>query len=57
MADSEPRNSSSSLRKALLLLTVISEHPAEPDGLALGELARISGVNKSTVLRLSLIHI
>lgn len=48
----EQRNSSSSLRKALRLLSVISENPAVPEGLALTELAKISGINKSTVLRL-----
>lgn len=48
----EKRNSSSSLRKALLLLNVVSAHPC-PEGLALAELAELSGVNKSTVLRLA----
>lgn len=50
--DGEKRNSSSSLRKALLLLNVISAHPS-PEGLALTELAELSGINKSTVLRLA----
>ena len=34
------------------MLSVISENPADPEGLALTELAKISGINKSTVLRL-----
>lgn len=51
-AAGEKRNSSSSLRKALLLLNVVSDH-SSPEGLALAELADLSGVNKSTVLRLA----
>ncbi|MBP2415057.1 DNA-binding IclR family transcriptional regulator [Arthrobacter stackebrandtii] len=48
----EQRNTSSSLRKALLLLDVVSSH-APADGLALAELADLSGINKSTLLRLA----
>ncbi|WP_332603036.1 IclR family transcriptional regulator [Arthrobacter sp. S2(2024)] len=49
----EARNSSASLRKALALLAVVAEHPVSADGLALVELTKLSGLNKSTVLRLA----
>ncbi|PEF36493.1 IclR family transcriptional regulator, partial [Bacillus sp. AFS094228] len=49
----DARNSSASLRKALALLTVVAEEPGNGDGLALVELARLSGLNKSTLLRLA----
>ncbi len=50
---SEKRNSSSSLRKALSLLSTVAEQPTDPEGMSLLELAKRSGINKSTVLRLS----
>lgn len=49
----DARNSSSSLRKALALLTAVADEPGHGDGLALVELSRISGLNKSTLLRLA----
>ncbi len=49
----EKRNSSSSLRKAMVMLAVVAEHASVSGGLALTELAEISGLNKSTVLRLA----
>jgi DNA-binding IclR family transcriptional regulator len=49
----DARNSSASLRKALALLTVVAEEPGNGDGLALVELTRLSGLNKSTLLRLA----
>ena len=49
----EARKSSASLRKALALLAVVAEHPVSADGLALVELTKLSGLNKSTVLRLA----
>ncbi|MDJ0318231.1 IclR family transcriptional regulator [Arthrobacter antibioticus] len=49
----EKRNSSSSLRKALLILSVVAEQPSDPEGLALSDLAEITELNKSTVLRLT----
>lgn len=49
----ESRNSSSSLRKALLILSVVAEQPADPEGMSLVDLAKRSGINKSTILRLA----
>ncbi|WP_426997508.1 IclR family transcriptional regulator [Pseudarthrobacter sp. N5] len=49
----DSRNSSASLRKALALLAVVSEQPGSAEGLSLGELTRVSGLNKSTLLRLA----
>jgi IclR family acetate operon transcriptional repressor len=49
----EKRNSSSSLRKALLLLSVVAEQPPTTEGMSLVDLAKRSGINKSTVLRLA----
>ncbi|MFT4297254.1 MAG: IclR family transcriptional regulator [Micropruina sp.] len=46
------RNSSASLRKALLLLSVVARHGVHGPWLTLGELSDQAGVNKSTVLRL-----
>ncbi|MBC7596927.1 MAG: IclR family transcriptional regulator [Kineosporiaceae bacterium] len=48
----ESRNSSASLRKALLLLAVVAERPGHATGVTLAELTNISGMNKSTILRL-----
>lgn len=53
VAAPEARNSSSSLRKALHILTVISEQNVDPEGMALADLAKLSEINKSTILRLT----
>lgn len=46
------RNSSASLRKALLLLRVVARHGTNGPWLTLAELSELAGVNKSTSLRL-----
>ncbi len=50
--DPAARNSSASLRRALSLLSVVSSRSSNAEGFALGELSTLSGLNKSTVLRL-----
>ncbi len=54
MAERSPaeRNSSASLRKALLLLRAVDRHGVNGPWLTLAELSELTGVNKSTVLRL-----
>lgn len=51
--ESGERNSSASLRKALRLVSIVSARSAGTDGMALGELSAVAGINKSTVLRLT----
>jgi IclR family transcriptional regulator, acetate operon repressor len=46
-----PRNNSSSLRRALAILQLISDYP-EPEGATLSELGRELGLTRSTLLRL-----
>ncbi|MGH8869195.1 MAG: IclR family transcriptional regulator [Actinomycetes bacterium] len=47
-----PRNSSSSVRRALAVLDHLGEQAADPRGASLGDLAHDLGIPKSTLLRL-----
>lgn len=49
----DARNSSASVRKALALLAVVAEQSGGTEGLGLTELTKLSGLNKSTLLRLA----
>ena len=51
-SDIKKRNNSTSLRRALLILTNIADRNNEPGGLTLGELATSMDLHKSTVIRL-----
>lgn len=46
------RNNSSSLRRALAIISCIADEAADPSGLTITELARSLDMNRSTVLRL-----
>ena len=53
VAGTEARNSSASLRKALALLDAVAGASPGTDGISLGELSKLAGLNKSTLLRLA----
>jgi DNA-binding IclR family transcriptional regulator len=51
--DTDRRNSSSSLRRALALLMHVAEHGTGPDGLSLTQIAKALSISKSSALRLA----